>query len=151
MNHLQPIADGNSAITLCRLAQDSRGTETILLVEDEPFVLQSTFEILKSAGYRVLKAANAEEARTTFRCHGDEVQLLLTDVILPDQNGQDLAADLRVSNPALRVIFVSGYPQKVSKELMQGGVFYMAKPFSAESLLRKVWLAMEHRLEGIAI
>ena len=151
MNYLQPVGDASHAITLCRLAQNFRVPETILLVEDEPFVRQSTFEILESAGYRVLKAANAEEARATFRCHGDEVQLLLIDVILPDQNGQDLATDLRASDPDLRVIFVSGYPQKVSKELMHNGLFYMAKPFSAESLLTKVWLAMEHRFEEVAI
>lgn len=151
MNHLEPVGDTTHAIMLCRLARNFRTPGTILLVEDEAFVRQSTFEILESAGYRVLKATNAEEARVAFRCHGDEVQLLLTDVILPDQNGQDLASDLRASNPDLRVIFVSGYPQRISNELMRGGVFYMAKPFSAESLLRKVWLVMEHRLEELAI
>jgi two-component system, cell cycle sensor histidine kinase and response regulator CckA len=69
--------------------------ETVLLVEDENFVRDVTGEILHSAGYRVLKARNADDAMRTFRQYRDEVQLLLTDVVMPGQNGFNLAHDLK--------------------------------------------------------
>ena len=69
--------------------------ETVLLVEDENFVRDVTGEILQSAGYRVLKARNAADAMRTFRQYRDEVQLLLTDVVMPGQNGFNLAHDLK--------------------------------------------------------
>jgi len=80
----------------------------ILLVEDEGFVREVTSEVLESAGYRVLKTANAAEARFAF-CLGEKVGLLLTDVVMPGQNGYDLARELRAICPSLRIIFTSGY------------------------------------------
>src|SRR4029077_20127291 len=74
--------------------------ETVLLVEDENFVRDVTGEILHSAGYRVLKARNADDAMRTFRQYRDEVQLLLTDVVMPGQNGFNLAHDLKAMTSA---------------------------------------------------
>jgi len=126
---------------------------TILLVEDEAFVREITAEILESAGYRVLKARNAVSAKGMFERHGRTVQVLLTDVILPGQNGRDLAKELRIINPDLRVIFTSGYPENVAtgKDSATTKMFYLPKPFSAESLLRKVWEVLGQDLEEIAI
>ena len=120
--------------------------ETVLLVEDENFVREVTGEILQSAGYRVLKARNAAEAMRAFRQHRDEVQLLLTDVVMPGQNGCGLAHDLRDMRPSLRTIFISGYPENlVTRNGPQPpGVSYLPKPFSAESLLRQVRRILEH-------
>jgi two-component system, cell cycle sensor histidine kinase and response regulator CckA len=118
--------------------------ETVLLVEDENFVRDVTGEILHSAGYRVLKARNADDAMRTFRQYRDEVQLLLTDVVMPGQNGFNLAHDLKAMSLGLRTIFISGYPENsvTRKGLKQTGVFYLPKPFSAESLLRQVKQAL---------
>ena len=118
--------------------------ETILLVEDENFVRDVTGEILESAGYRVLKARNAADAMRTFRRFRDEVHLLLTDVVMPGQNGCSLADDLKAMSFGLRTIFISGYPENsvTRKGLKQTGVFYLPKPFSAESLLRQVKQAL---------
>jgi two-component system, cell cycle sensor histidine kinase and response regulator CckA len=114
--------------------------ETVLLVEDENFVREVTSEILQSAGYRVLRTRNAAEAMRVFRRYRDEVQLLLTDVVMPGQNGCALAQDLRAMCPNLRTIFISGYPENsVTRNGIQPpGVFYLPKPFSAECLLRQV-------------
>ena len=86
-----------------------RSVPTILLVEDEGFVLNVTYEILCSAGYRVLPARNAGEAVRAFRSHAEGVQLLLTDVVLPDRNGCDLALELATTG-GVKAIFISGYP-----------------------------------------
>lgn len=113
---------------------------TILLVEDEGFVREVTGEILQSAGYRVLKAGNAREAVQTFQCCGEEVQLLLTDVVMPGQNGRDLAHDLRAKCPGLRTLFISGYAENAVTRCgsHERGVFYLPKPFSVQSLMQKV-------------
>ncbi|MGH9544877.1 MAG: response regulator [Terriglobales bacterium] len=113
---------------------------TILLVEDEAFVRSVTCEILSSAGYRVLSACNAAEALQSFRSHSDEVHLLLTDVVLPDRNGCDLALELVTLSRGIRAVFVSGYPENAVTRtgLRQPGWFYLPKPFSAASLLQKI-------------
>jgi two-component system, cell cycle sensor histidine kinase and response regulator CckA len=114
--------------------------ETVLLVEDETFVRQVASEILECEGYRVLKARNAADARSAFRRHGNNIRLLLTDVVLPGENGYDLAVNLRTSSPGLLVIFISGYFENLvtRKGLRGNGTFYLAKPFSAELLIQKV-------------
>ncbi|MGH9550087.1 MAG: response regulator [Terriglobales bacterium] len=113
---------------------------TILVVEDEAFVREVACEILRVAGYRVLSARNAAEAVPAFLAHGEEVQLLLTDVVLPDRNGNDLAFELVTLGHAFRAIFISGYPENsvTRNKVQKPGWFYLPKPFSAASLLQKV-------------
>jgi CheY-like chemotaxis protein len=146
-------AETTNALPLGTLTQQFRVPETILLVEDEAFVREITCEILASEGYCVLKACNAAEAKVVFRLYRKTLQLLLTDVVLPGQNGRDLANDLRMINPRLRTIFVSGYPENVVTQhgIAEDGVFYLPKPFSAESLIRKVRQVLARSLEEIAI
>jgi len=114
--------------------------KTVLLVEDEDFVRGVTCELLEYEGYRVLKACNAEEARTIFRRKRSEIALLLTDVVLPDRNGCDLAQGLRALAPQLLVIFISGYFDNpyTLRPVQESGTFYLPKPFSAEALIGKV-------------
>jgi two-component system cell cycle sensor histidine kinase/response regulator CckA len=123
------------------------GRGTILLVEDESFLREMTFEILESAGYRVLKAGTAAEAISTFDEYKTIVRLLLTDVVLPGQNGRGLATDLRCVCPKLRIIFVSGYPENVvtRQGLQEDRMFYLPKPFSSQSLTRKVRQLLEQQ------
>jgi two-component system, cell cycle sensor histidine kinase and response regulator CckA len=122
------------------IVASTRRNATILLVEDEKFVRDVASKILGSAGYRVLQARNAEEAIRVFHRHPEEVQLLLTDVVLPDRNGCDLALELLTLRYYGRVILVSGYPENcvTRKGLQQPGWSYLPKPFSATALLQRV-------------
>ena len=119
---------------------------TVLLVEDEAFVREVACEILSRAGYRVLKAGNAKEAVKIFREHAGEVHLLLTDVVLPDRNGRDLATELATLGDGVKSIFVSGYPENsiTRRGLRQPGWFYLPKPFSVLSLLQKIREVLPH-------
>jgi CheY-like chemotaxis protein len=109
-------------------------------VEDNAFVRDVACEVLRSAGYPVLAARNAGDAVRAFRGHTDRVQLLLTDVVLPDRDGCDLALELGTGESGLRAIFISGYPENciTRKGIPHPGWFYLPKPFSAVPLLRKV-------------
>lgn len=111
--------------------------ETVLLVEDEVFVRNVTREILQGAGYRVLTARDALAANLLYDEFGSEVDLLLTDMILPRENGAELAAGLRQHNPELRVLFVTGYADQIAV-LEAASEEHLLKPFCSEVLLRKV-------------
>jgi len=116
----------------------------ILLVEDERFVREVAAEILQAAGYRVLKARNATEAIKVFRRAQETIDLLLTDVVLPGKNGCSLSDELEVECPGLRTIFVSGYPENaVNLRGKTMRAFYLAKPFSVDSLIQTVRQALE--------
>jgi|HubBroStandDraft_5_1064220.scaffolds.fasta_scaffold18752_4 two-component system cell cycle sensor histidine kinase/response regulator CckA len=129
---------------------DSTARDTILVVEDEAFVREAACDILEGEGYRVLRAHNATEALTAFRRQTGSVQLLLSDVVLPGQNGPALAKDLRTALPSLKTIFISGYPEHTLTRygLAAGQMSYLAKPFSAESLLGKVRQVLELENQG---
>ncbi|MGO9127396.1 MAG: response regulator [Terriglobales bacterium] len=113
---------------------------TILVVEDEAFVREAACDILEGEGYRVLRARNAAEAHAAFRRRQGSVHLLVSDVVLPGQNGPELAQDLQSARPTLKAIFISGYPESVATRygLAAGQASYLPKPFSAESLLGRV-------------
>ena len=120
--------------------QTARGTETILLVEDEAIIRELTVQILESDGYQVLEAMDGTEALCIARAHEAPVHLLLTDVLMPGMNGRELADNLRQHHPELRVLFMSGYDDRESdREGMEGeGTGFLPKPFSTEVLGRKV-------------
>ena len=111
-------------------------TETILFVEDEAFVREVTCEVLRSAGYRVLSARNAVEAARSYDDRCGEIDLLLTDVVLPGDTGPVLARRLRRENPRLKVLFVTGYAEQMG--LREADAECLAKPFSTGVLLRRV-------------
>jgi two-component system cell cycle sensor histidine kinase/response regulator CckA len=113
------------------------GEETILLVEDEAFVRDVTCEVLRSAGYRVLAARNAAEAVRIYEARSGEVELLLTDVVLPGETGDAMAGRLRREHPELKVLLVTGYAEQMGR-LSGKQEEFLAKPFSAETLLRTV-------------
>jgi len=113
------------------------GAPTILYVEDETFVREVTCEVLRSAGYNVLTAKNAVEAQRIYEGQRAEIDLLLTDVVLPGETGRALAGKLRRKDPALRVLFVTGY----AEHMRLGETEYeecLAKPFSTKALLGRV-------------
>jgi signal transduction histidine kinase len=123
-----------------------RGGETILVVEDEEPVRSLIVEALSAYGYVVIEAASGTRALEAWKERGATVDLLLTDIIMPDGlNGIDLARSLRAANPQLRVVFISGNPDDISSdELKRHGDTYLAKPFSLPVLARHV----RSRLDG---
>jgi DNA-binding NtrC family response regulator len=112
------------------------GGETILFVEDEAFVRRVTSEVLRAAGYRVLVAKTADEAAQANDQHRDEVDLLLTDVVLPGKNGRKLANELKERRPSIAVLLVSGYAQQWTES--EAAEECLPKPFSATALLTRV-------------
>src|SRR5271169_2324688 len=103
--------------------------ETILFVEDEAFVRDVTCEVLRSAGYRVLAARNAAEAVGIYEARGGEVELLLSDVVLPGETGPAMARRLRRGHPELKVLLVTGYAEQIGV-LERKQEEFLAKPFS---------------------
>jgi two-component system cell cycle sensor histidine kinase/response regulator CckA len=109
--------------------------ETILLVEDEPAVRQLFAQALKRAGYAVFEARNGQEAMKLFDAHGEQIDMLLTDVRMPYMGGAELAHNLRGRRRTLKLLCISGYPGHLDADL---AVDFLAKPFSRDDLLRKV-------------
>jgi PAS domain S-box-containing protein len=117
------------------------GNETILLVEDERALRQSAQSALSRLGYRVLEAGDADEAQKLWQRHREEIQLLITDLIMPgERTGKELASCLLKQNPKLQVLFVSGYSAEVASDdpFLSEGVNFLTKPFPALKLARLV-------------
>jgi PAS domain S-box-containing protein len=116
------------------------GTETILLAEDDQEVRHVLRNILHEFGYRVIEAVNGEEAYLKFRNHSVEVDLVVTDTVMPRKNGLELYDDIRKIRPDIKVIFISGYPAGTfeGRRLDDPRVAYADKPLSPLTLLTKV-------------
>ena len=117
-----------------------RGSETVLVAEDEWAVRGIALRVLKELGYTVLEAVNGTEALRVALAQGQKLDLLLTDVIMPEMNGKALAERLTVLWPGLKVLFVSGYTgETIARQGILGeGRAFLPKPFSPEALARKV-------------
>ena len=116
------------------------GSETILVVEDDDAVRDVTTRILRRSGYQILESSSAEEGLTRIRSHGEEVDLLLTDIGLPDRSGPELADEATTELPDLPVLFMSGFPGQRAPEipLADEALDFLPKPFTGEQLLRRV-------------
>jgi PAS domain S-box-containing protein len=114
--------------------RSTAGTETVLLVEDEPAVRKVTARILAEQGYQVLQAGDGVEALVVADAHPQPIHLLLTDVIMPGMGGRDLAEHMRAKRPDIRVLFTSGY----TDEGMESDPALLPKPYAATSLLERV-------------
>ncbi|MEP3213254.1 MAG: PAS domain S-box protein [Luteolibacter sp.] len=126
------------------------GTETILLVEDEQAVRRLTRMVLETAGYQVLEAPNGVEGLKLWEEHQDEIQLLLTDMVMPEGvSGRDLAARLQARNPKLRVVFTSGYSAEMANQglTLQEGRNFVPKPASVQLLLDTVRQCLDRERE----
>jgi len=129
---VQAAAVGGGSVTV------TRGSETVLVVEDQDAVRQLTEEILRSHGYEVLEAGSASQAMELAARYPGKIHLLITDVILPQMKGKALAESLKSVRPEMKVLYTSGYSEETV-----GGLAYLAKPYSADSLAAKVRETLE--------
>ncbi|MCA1795561.1 MAG: response regulator, partial [Desulfobacteraceae bacterium] len=116
------------------------GTETILLVEDELTILRMTRMMLERKGYSVLPAATPAEAIDLAKTYADKIHLLMTDVVMPEMNGRDLAGQITALYPDIKLLFMSGYTSNViaHQGVLDDGVAFIQKPFSMADMTAKV-------------
>jgi len=124
-----------------------QGSETILVAEDERELRKLNVQILKEQGYRVLEASNGVEALRIFERQKDSVHLILTDVVMPQMGGKELADRLRSICPNIKVLFTSGYADSAlaQKDLSDSHLAFLGKPFSPTGLLQKVREVLDRR------
>jgi PAS domain S-box-containing protein len=122
------------------LLQPPRGTETVLVVEDEDGVRTLARNVLTGCGYKVLEAATGDEAVRVATEHAGPIDLLLTDVVMPGQGGRVVADRVTALYPGVRVLFISGYTDDavVRHGVLQAGMNFLQKPFSPLTLARKI-------------
>jgi len=122
------------------LREIPRGTETVLVVEDEEQVRELLQRILEANGYHVLAAAEGEEALTLARQHKRPIQMMVTDVVMPKMNGKKLATFMLKQRPEMKVLYMSGYTDEaiVHHGVLEPGTPFLEKPFTPETLSRKL-------------
>jgi DNA-binding NtrC family response regulator len=125
-------------------AHNPSTSPTILAVDDDHMILHLLDEVLRSAGYHVLTADGGWTAIQTYESLGAPIQLLLTDVIMPDLTGPVLAERLRSQQPDLQVLFISGFhdAELVQRFASNKGFSLLPKPFTVDGLLREVKLSL---------
>jgi two-component system, cell cycle sensor histidine kinase and response regulator CckA len=135
-----PRVDEDAASTEPAKQVDAHGDETILLVEDDPAVRALVHTTLGRRGYRVLDADGPDRAFRLCCEHGEAIDLVLSDVVMPGMSGVDLVARAAAVQPRVRALLMSGYPDEavVRHGLIDGAVAFIGKPFTAEVLARKV-------------
>jgi len=128
-----------------------RGTETILLVEDEKVVRGLTRTILMQAGYNVLDAKGGDEAIRLCSLHVGPIDLLLTDVVMPEVSGKEVADRLLELRPSIRVLYMSGYTDEaiVQHGVLDANVKFIQKPFTWVGLTRKVREVLNRNLDTV--
>ncbi len=122
------------------VTEPRRGTETVLLVEDEEEVRALTWEVLRESGYRVLEAANGDDALLTSERHAGPIHLLLTDVVMPLMSGPELAQRLAPLRQEMKVLYMSGYTEEALGHhgVLDPGIKLLSKPFTPTDLAQKV-------------
>jgi DNA-binding NtrC family response regulator len=124
-----------------------RGSETILVAEDEDGVRSLTKEVLEKYGYTVLEASNGEEALKIADRHDGPLDLLLSDVVMPRMGGPELAQELLARRPAVKVLYMSGYTDHpmVRRGVVNAGVAFLQKPFTPTALVSRIREILESR------
>ncbi|HNC44653.1 MAG TPA: response regulator, partial [Acidobacteriota bacterium] len=123
------------------------GTETILIVEDEEQLRKLVCEALRRCRYQVLEANNGEMALRIYKEHASQIDLLVTDVVMPRLSGPDLAQQVLAENPAMKVIFMSGYSKNIPLDsgLPLKSIAFLWKPFEPYDLIQKVREVLDSR------
>jgi len=124
--------------------EDLRGNETVLLLENDDHVRSVAERILRGAGYTVVAAATGRDAKEAFAERSESIDLFLTDIVLRNTTGHEVACALRARVPELPVVYCSGYPENsvVHDGVLEPGVDFVAKPFNADELLRTIRVAL---------
>jgi CheY-like chemotaxis protein len=140
---IRETADLLPAPTLPRLAG---GTETILLAEDDAAVRRITRDFLEEQGYRVIEAADGEDALARFRKHWEEIHLLVLDVIMPKMNGKEVYDEISRMRPDIKAIFTSGYSAEIvqQKGMLDEGTICLPKPLPQQVLLARIHEVLNH-------
>jgi two-component system, cell cycle sensor histidine kinase and response regulator CckA len=138
--YLPRVAGGPDAEVASPRIERRGGSESVVLVEDEPLVRNLVSGVLRQNGYRVVEFANGREVLARGARGLDDIQLLVTDVVMPGLNGVALAGELARGRPGLRVLFLSGYAQDLVEPAATSGPgrAFLAKPFTPDTLLRQV-------------
>jgi len=120
--------------------KSSKERETILIVDDEPSIIDVTRDILKVLGYEVLTAKGGREAVQLYRQQADRIDLVILDMVMPDMGGEDTFDLLRAIQPAVRVILASGYSEagQVQQLMERGCRGFLPKPYRITDLAKKV-------------
>ena len=140
---IQPLLPAADAAR--RVALAARGTETVLLAEDEPSVQSPVRRILAACGFRVLEAGDGATALKIAEGHEGTIDLLLTDVVMPGMNGSELARRLRGMRSGVRVVFMSGYSTEAiaSHGALSPGSTFLQKPFTIGELTTRLRAALD--------
>ncbi len=120
-------------------------TETVLVVEDEPALRNLTVQVLKNSGYRVLAAESAARTLALARQYDNNIEILLTDVVMPDLPGPDLVSEMKKTRPDMKVLYMSGYSRDamVEQGILEDESTLIVKPFSTRALLNKMRAVLE--------
>ena len=126
--------------------RSSRGTETILFVEDEQSVRELVRDYLVGAGYCMLEASDGTQALKVAAAHPGPIHILITDVVMPHLSGPELASKLTAERPNLKVLFISGYTDDTvfRHGVLEGGVAFLQKPFNLKALSQKIHEVLSH-------
>jgi len=137
--------EAKAAVKPKQIALIPQGSETILLAEDEEPVRKVLARTLEKYGYKVLEAPNGVEAMKLASAHKGPIDLLLTDTIMPQMNGKELADELVKSYPKVKILFVSGYTREVlsQKGILGPDINLIQKPFDLEDLARELRRILE--------
>jgi two-component system, cell cycle sensor histidine kinase and response regulator CckA len=130
------------------IAAPARQDLTILVADDDPGVRALATILLRRAGYRVLEATTGREALGAVQVHGEDVDAVLLDIMMPEMNGHEALGALREARPDLPVVFFSGFDgNEVAEHLAQASAYtsFMPKPFDNDALLAEIRRAIESR------
>jgi CheY-like chemotaxis protein len=144
----QAIEEANELQSHLQSVAVPKGAETVLLVEDDSQVSKFAAQVLGELGYSVIIASNGNEALEAASKAGREIKLVLTDVVMPEKGGKQLADELRLIKPNTKVLFMSGYTEDaiVHHGILNPGITFLHKPFTPGELARKVRQVLD---EGI--
>jgi len=144
--YLPAVESGRLSDERAESGEPARGTETILLVEDEQAVREVAQEVLKRRGYTVLSASDATEALRIARDNAGRIDVVLTDVVMPGMTGPQLVERLRAEQPNLPALFMSGYTSDsvLRNEVATGDASFLQKPFSTGVLAAKLRQVLDH-------
>ena len=149
--YLPLLSSGNEMATLKMDAaaprELARGTETILVVEDDQTLRSLAKMTLEDSGYTVIEAVDGEDAVRQFVQNKDRIQLILCDVIMPRKNGEEVRGEIVKISPAVKIVFISGYPADIirQKSLLEDVGDILLKPVPPSMLLKKVREALDRK------